>query len=561
LEEPYAFVSIRLTLEEGSMWTLYTRKEGESEFFPEGSYKMSPPALTPQAFLMITCRYIKGRISEYCIQNLQVTAGITEIPEPKEPETEPIPTPEEPEPIPIPQPNPLPLPEPEEEEEEEEEETPPVAPGKPGQVLINEVMADPKGLTAFPETEYIEIYNVSEAPVSLNGWSLIYNEKKVAIHTLVLPPKGYAILHRANRLIHVDEPGQAVALTQFPASISNAGRLLQLENALGELIDKFYYPKAQSAVSWERLEGNAYLSTDARGGTPGSPNSIPKIEIEEPSEAFPEVEPGEVVFNELLPDPFSGGSEYVELYNRSGRTLFLRTLALATLKADGTLGTSYPLSALSSPMDIEEYALLTKDKEAVAAFYLLSSPNSVHELKIPQLTNTSFTLVLFRTSDSVVIDKVTYSSQWHKTSVKDTKGVALERIDPDAKTQDEKNWTSAAATAGYGTPGYRNSQFRNVETGSSTGISVPVLREDGLYHIAYYLATPGYRCRIYIYDMAGYRVAEVANHELPGASGEFLWDGKSSAGSRLKAGIYIFFTELYNVNGIQKQEKNVFLIR
>jgi hypothetical protein len=648
LDEPYTFVSIRLTLEEGRIWTLYTRKEGEQEFYKEGSYKMSPPSGNPQALMIITCRYVKIRISEYFIDNLKVTHGITEIPEP-EPEPEPDPDPEL-TPDPEPEPNeytnlevisvedlnerklqflfnkpvliseaiceienmgkamleygpnqatvnvcvPIPLENgheyvvvitglcdldgkriagqtweilyekdgyiDENEYVDEDEELLPNLSYEPGQVLINEVMADPKGLTAFPETEYVELYNVSETSVSLDGWSFIYDGKRVAIDMLLLPPGGYAILYRAGRPIRVDEPGQSVAIAQFPSSLSNTGKLLQLEDARGELIDEFYYPKAQSGISWERSGDDACLSTDARGGTPGSRNSTPG-KTEEPEETLPESEPGEVVFNELLPNPFSGGSEYVELYNRSGRTLFLRSLSLTVLKPDGSFGASYPLSDISSPADIEGYVLLTKDKEAVASFYLLSSPESVYELKMPILNNTSSTLVLFRARDSVVIDKVAYSSQWHETFVKDDKGVALERINPDAKTQDADNWTSAASTAGYGTPGYRNSQFRNGKNDTPSGISTPVLMDDGLYHISYHLANPGYRCRIHIYDMAGSLIAQLANHELPATSGELLWDGKTSAGNLPKAGIYIIFAELYNANGIRKQEMNVFLIR
>ena len=75
LDEPYAFVSIRLTLEEGSLWTLYTRKTGEPDFCCEGSYKMKSPPANPQALMILACRYIKGRVSEYYIEDLKVTTA------------------------------------------------------------------------------------------------------------------------------------------------------------------------------------------------------------------------------------------------------------------------------------------------------------------------------------------------------------------------------------------------------------------------------------------------------------------------------------------------------
>ena len=54
------------------------------------------------------------------------------------------------------------------------------------------------------------------------------------------------------------------------------------------------------------------------------------------------IQPGEIIINELLPDPYVGGSEYIELYNRSEHSLSLSALSVAIRKSDGTLSTRYP---------------------------------------------------------------------------------------------------------------------------------------------------------------------------------------------------------------------------
>jgi hypothetical protein len=648
LDEPYAFVSIRLTLEEGELWTLYTRKQGEQNFYEEGSYKMTSVSSKPEALMMLSFRYIKGRVSEYFIDNIKVTHGANDDPTPTPPEPEPEPTP-----TPNPEPTPMPDPTPSEEGEVEllevealsddelqflfdkpvdiseavceigdvgtaelsygqqqtivnvlspetfenghtylveieglrdsegrwiaaqsweitykkEEETPPLPePANPEQVIISEVMADPKGLKAFPETEYVELYNTSETPVSLNGWSFIYDGKATVINELLLPPEGYAVIHRLGRPIHVDAPGQSLEMDKFPAALANSGKLLQLEDAGGVLIDELYYPKAHPGISWERFGDECYLSTDARGGTPGSPNSTPEEAVGESKEDKEEdfvtaVEPGEIVFNELLADPFTGGSEYVELYNRSGLPLSLSGLSIATRKADGTLSTAYSLSSISARIESGGYVLLTKSREGVAAFYMLKSPEVVYELGLPILANASSTLVLFRASDGGVIDEVTYSSKWHDALVKDNKGVSLERINPDGNTQDANNWTSASSLSGNGTPGYQNSQYLKEDESHSTGISPPTLREDGFYSIAYRMESSGYRCRLYIYNVGGLRVAEITNNELVGISGELKWNGRSYTGNSLPTGVYILYVELYNESGLGKNERLIFLIR
>jgi hypothetical protein len=266
--------------------------------------------------------------------------------------------------------------------------------------------------------------------------------------------------------------------------------------------------------------------------------------------AGPDVEPGELIFNELLPNPYTGGSEYVELYNRSRRRLSLHGLAIAVRKPDGSLNTHYPLSGMDAIVEEGAYVLLSKDMEGVRPFYFISSPDVVYELKLPVLANTSATLVLFRETDGVVIDEVSYSSKWHAASIKDQKGVALERIDPDAPTQEMPNWTSATAIAGYGTPGYQNSQYKK-EDDPATHIEPPVLMPDGLYHIRYRLNHPNYHCRAYIYDLNGRQVAGIANHQLMALEGELIWNGKGADGMHLPTGLYIIYIEIYGYDDRQ----------
>lgn len=447
-----------------------------------------------------------------------------------------------------------------------------------GSVLINEVMADPKGLKELPETEYVELHNTTGNALSLAGWQFVYGGSAKKIGNIRLPAKGYAVLYRSGREIKVDAGGLAVPMDDFPAALANAGKELQLRDASDEVIDKVSYAKATPAKSWERTSSGWYLSTDPRGGTPGSANSSSSGEEEEPpvdpdDPDDPEepdtpvitdpIQPGDIVFNELLPDPYAGGSEYIELYNRSGQPLSLSALSIATRKSDGTLSTRYPLQPVGKRLEAKGYVLLTKEVEKVTSFYDIADPSALHQLKLPVLANTSSTLVLFRTADeTVVIDEVSYSSKWHAPSVKNRKGVALERIDPEAATQLPANWTSASATAGYGTPGYRNSQDKEASSGSSTGIEPPVwIEETGSYSISYLLDRPGYSCRAYVFNTSGQRVAEISNHQLLGTSGELIWSGIAGNGSPLHAGLYIFYAEIYHPEGAVKRFKKAFLVR
>lgn len=458
-----------------------------------------------------------------------------------------------------------------------------------GSILINEIMADPKGLEELPETEYVELYNTTDNVFVLTDWQFSYGGKAKPMTTFEIPAKGYAVLYRSGRDIVADPSAVKVPLDNFPSALANTGKLLQLFDGDKNLIDEVTYEKATPAKSWERSSSGWHLSSDPRGGTPGSVNSSGKGE-EKPNEpdkpvtpddpdepdtpddpSLPDiiVEPGEFVFNELLPNPFAGGSEYIELYNRSDRALPVSGLSVAVRKADGTLNTRYPLSSVTVAIEADGYVLLTKNLEGVTDFYTIQSPSSLFEVpKLPILANTSSTLVLFRTKDGTVIDEVSYTSKWHASSIKDQKGVSLERIDPDAETQSPSNWTSASATVGYGTPGYPNSQSDislpdDPDTPDEpTGIKTPQWDESaGHYTISYYLDQPGYNCRAFVFNIAGQRVAQIANHELLGLTGKLTWDGYALSGKQLQTGVYIFYAELYHTSGTVKRYKQVFLVR
>ena len=162
---------------------------------------------------------------------------------------------------------------------------------------------------------------------------------------------------------------------------------------------------------------------------------------------------------------------------------------------------------------------------------------------------------------SLIIDKVAYSSKWHDAAIRHMKGVSLERIRPDGASEEASNWTSAASEAGYATPGYRNSQFRDTQADYSFSIQPPeYLHTTDRYVISYRTDETGYRCRIEVYTPNGKRVAEIANNQLLTPNGEISWDGTGTDGSRLSSGVYIFFAELYHADGNRRRVKKAFLI-
>lgn len=456
---------------------------------------------------------------------------------------------------------------------------PPVDPEQPdsmmdyarfGDIVINEVMANPVGLTLLPETEYVELYNSTDTMIHLKGWSFLYDHKKSIIPDTFLSPGQYVVLYKSGRDIYVADHAIALSIPDFPANLANSGKILQIRNSIDTIIDSINYKTAKPARSWERdAIGSWYLSNDLKGGTPGKVNSSKEIQPVEPENPNDTIKPpifimqyNELIINEILPEPFVGGSEYIELYNRSERALSLSDLSIATRKTDGSLGTRYSLKNIPDTVYPDEYIALTNKRNGVLDFYYTPVTECIRELKLPTLNNTGATLVLFRTHDEFVIDQLTYSAKWHNMAIKNAKGVALERIDPDKETQDAGNWTSATDMAGYGTPGYKNSQYNHEQDQHQTFINIPEYDPAfNEYIITYQTDEPGYRCRMEIYTTEGRKVADISNNQLLATSGEIRWNGYGKDGSRLQAGIYVFFAELYHPNGKNNKTKQVLLIR
>ena len=440
----------------------------------------------------------------------------------------------------------------------------------PGDVLINEVMADPRGLTKLPATEYVELHNTTDREINLEGWAFVYDKTSIPLPDAELPAGGYAVLYKAGREISVADGAAEVALKRFPSNMVNAGKPLALKDPSGTVIHSYTYPKAKAGRSIERGEGDTWhLSSDPRGGTPGEENSEGALdkpdEPDEPDEpnkpnepdATEQVEPREVVLNEILFDPQPRGSEYIELYNRSDRTLSTHGLAIALRKSDGHLGTRHSLTSLATTLAPGDYLVLTSDPNGVTSLIRTPALDAIRRFKLPALNNQGATIVLLRTADSTVVDEVTYSAKWHSSAVKIRRGVALERISPDGSSQEAANWTSASSETGYGTPGYKNSQSgtsSQIEEGAT--ISEPEYNASTRdYLIRYRMDKPDYRCQMAVYSSNGQKVAVIANNQLLTPEGEIRWDGAG-----LTPGVYVFYVELYHPDGSSQHIRKPLLV-
>lgn len=265
--------------------------------------------------------------------------------------------------------------------------------------------------------------------------------------------------------------------------------------------------------------------------------------------------PGDLIINEVLFNPFPEGNDYVEIYNNSDKEIGLNRLYLATRSKDLNLTQIYPLTKLRTKLLPGHYLALAKDTNQVFPFYKIECPKCFLQMeKIPSFNNDKDYVALLD-ENMQVVDELFYTEKLHTPLLANRKGIALERISFSAPTNEIRNWHSAASLAGYGTPGYVNSQVEN------TTIDTPQItfhpkafspNFDGYndeYEIRYQLDKPGYTTNISIFDAAGRFIMKLANNEFLGTNGTITWNGKNETGQLQNLGVYVVLVEVFDLNG------------
>ena len=299
--------------------------------------------------------------------------------------------------------------------------------------------------------------------------------------------------------------------------------------------------------------------TDCVGNSIGSANKT-KLGLASATDSF------DVVINEILFNPVSNGVDYVELYNRSPKVIDLKNMYIANRNTAGAISSITPLSPETYLFYPEEFIVITSDASIVKRDFIVEQADAIIEVNSTPSYNDDKGDVIILNEQGKIVDELIYNEKWHFKLIDNTEGVALERIDYSAGTQHEENWHSASTSIGYGTPTYKNSQYR-MDLQEQAGLTiVPDIVSpdndgmDDFVTIGYHFSTPGYVANITIFDAIGRPVRYLQRNALCGIKGNFRWDGLGEKFQKLPVGIYIIYTDIFNLNGKKKQFKNVIVL-
>ncbi len=210
-----------------------------------------------------------------------------------------------------------------------------------------------------------------------------------------------------------------------------------------------------------------------------------------------------------------------------------------------------------------QYYAASTDISKVADRYISADPACLFEVgSLPSMPDDKGHLILF-SRELVLIDEVFYNEKMHSSLLSGYEGVALEKVNPDNRSEEPKNWHSASESSGWGTPGAPNSVYTETPPSSdivhlSSGKITP--NEDGfedMLIISFNLSGNTNVVSVTIFDESGNYVRKVAENLYVGPEASLIWDGTADDGSMVDTGIYIVFITIFDDSGKTNKWKKV----
>lgn len=515
------------------------------------------------------------------------------------------------------------------------------------EVLITEIMADPSPVVGLPDVEYLELYNNTSVPLSLEDWTLSDNSKTHVLPAITLQPNAYVLLTNREHLALFNETLHKIAVSDL-FTLNNAGDSLTLSDQNGRIIHQLSYThqsyldplKEEGGYSLELTDldqvcaGNLLQASHSpTGGTPGLINSIqhsgtrmlprvidlnhtqnqatillsssdlegmdkrenyqiegqdikslrvkgPEVTIDfglelNPGKLVnltvqniqnclgerldttlgllypPTLQKGQLLITEILFDPLSGASDYIEIYNPSD--LYISLAGLLLLNLDPITSEITQTKTLPSPVFLgpHQYYVLTPNPASVLNNYQVEHPSNIIQTSLIPLNNQQGNVAI-AALDSTIIDEIYYQESYHSQLLNNREGVSLERIDFKRPALDGSNWFSAPQSVGYGTPTSANGNQPNHSKGdfelergniSPDGDGF----EDDVF-LLYQQQEPGTTLTLQLFTANGQLIKKIIENYTIENSGRFRIEGVNEM-TALQAGIYVLHLEVSTPSG------------
>jgi hypothetical protein len=275
----------------------------------------------------------------------------------------------------------------------------------------------------------------------------------------------------------------------------------------------------------------------------------------------------EIMFNPLQ-SRYDGGSDqpqYIELVNPRKHHLYLVGLRLSTKSATSTTTSTISFNELSTAvvaprsMVVLHADTTSTSTSRLSQFFGLTDSSAYYRSNRSTLSlSTTAGSVWILNGNNQTLDSVRYDTDFHYPSVRDRRGVSLERVSVSGSSIDPRNWASYAGLLG-GSPGWPNSIVLADAPNQTASIGVypnPFSPDnDGfedVTRITVQFDGPGWLAKVNVFDRLGRKVRTLADGERVSATHDIYWNGLDDNNRRVFTGFYVIVLEAWHMETREK---------
>ena len=132
-----------------------------------------------------------------------------------------------------------------------------------GKVLINEIMFN--AADGPPANEWIELHNITASPINLAGWRFTRGVDFV-LPNVSIAANGYLVVAADVNAFQSNYPDVAAVIGGWSGRLANSDETIELETALGEIVNSVHYATEGDWARRERGHGAQLVTSIVRNG-------------------------------------------------------------------------------------------------------------------------------------------------------------------------------------------------------------------------------------------------------------------------------------------------------
>lgn len=268
---------------------------------------------------------------------------------------------------------------------------------------------------------------------------------------------------------------------------------------------------------------------------------------------------GDIIINELLFNPDENGSDFIEIFNASNKSVDVSKLSFCKKNGNDELETPFALSENPFLLLPQKYCVVCSNK----TWLMHTFPKSKNILvsSLPSMNNDAGHIVLIHNS-GLKINETSYQDEWHFSELTNHENVSLEKINP-MGLNIYSNWSSSSSSENYATPGYQNANFVSVQKSiNHFELTNSIISPNGdgfndQLSLQYNLPDIQWTAKINIINHFGVSIHTISANILLGKNGVINWDGDLKENGIIRPGIYALHIDAYNMKNQQKIKKKI----